>query len=328
MAFDTAGNIYVVTEETLQIQKYSASGVLLAEWGGATTYNGSALNGPSAIAVSSTGGVYVTDLFNHRVVKFSPDGAYQSTFGTLDSEGDGGSVLDGGQFQSPVAIVVDRDDNVYVLDYDTGFVQKFTPGQAWSSQWGGPALYGTANVAISEPHGLTISPGATQYIYVADRGNDRCLKFATNGSFQAGYDWGSSGTLDGQFTGPFSIAVDSSGTIYVSDRNPLNEYGDRIQKFDGSMSPVTWLATWGGRSETEAGAIAGPFGICFDSTGRLLVVDIVSLATSSWRTSEMRACRSSMRRATSSRSSVSPEQEAARSAGPSPWRWTRTATSQ
>jgi DNA-binding beta-propeller fold protein YncE len=38
--------------------------------------------------------------------------------------------------------------------------------------------------------------------------------------------WGSNGTGDGQFDGPFGIAIDSSGNVYVTDYNH-----DRIQVF-------------------------------------------------------------------------------------------------
>jgi hypothetical protein len=41
--------------------------------------------------------------------------------------------------------------------------------------------------------------------------------------------WGSPGSGDSQFGGPYGLAVDSSGNIYVADMN-----NNRIQKF-GSM---------------------------------------------------------------------------------------------
>jgi DNA-binding beta-propeller fold protein YncE len=54
--------------------------------------------------------------------------------------------------------------------------------------------------------------------------NDRIQKFTADGTFIA--SWGSSGTGNGQFHDPDSIAIDSSGNVYVADWD-----NNRIQVF-------------------------------------------------------------------------------------------------
>ena len=52
--------------------------------------------------------------------------------------------------------------------------------------------------------------------------------------------WGSAGSGNGQFsiyTGPWDVAVDGSGNVYVADTG-----NHRIQKFDANG---TFLTTWG-----------------------------------------------------------------------------------
>jgi hypothetical protein len=60
-----------------------------------------------------------------------------------------------------------------------------------------------------------------------ERGRIFFQKFTSDGSFIT--KWGSNGTGDGQFSYAGSVAVDSSGNVYVADV-------DRVQKFtsDGS----------------------------------------------------------------------------------------------
>src|SRR3954447_13542169 len=48
-------------------------------------------------------------------------------------------------------------------------------------------------------------------------------------SIQFVKQWGSQGSMDGEFSNPYHVATDSSGNVYVADAG-----NDRIQKFDSS----------------------------------------------------------------------------------------------
>lgn len=69
-------------------------------------------------------------------------------------------------------------------------------------------------------------------------GNSRVVKFDAGGNYVTA--WGTRGIGNGEFNGVHAVATDSSGRIYVADRN-----NDRIQVFDANG---THLATWGGVS--------------------------------------------------------------------------------
>ena len=68
----------------------------------------------------------------------------------------------------------------------------------------------------------------------------------------------------GQFKEPSDVATDSSGNVYVSDRN-----NHRVQKFD---SEGFFLAQWGGMGSGD-GQFVFPEGIATDSAGNVYVAD-------------------------------------------------------
>ena len=76
--------------------------------------------------------------------------------------------------------------------------------------------------------------------------------------------WGSPGARDGQFSVIEGVAVDGSGSVYVTDSE-----NQRVQKFD---STGNLLAKWGS-SGTLNGRFNGPAGIAVDGSGHVYVAD-------------------------------------------------------
>ena len=69
------------------------------------------------LAADGTGNIYALGTFNDAVFKFSPDGRYQTRFGSTGDQP--------GQFRAPDAIAVDNQGRVYVSDFKG--VQIFDP---------------------------------------------------------------------------------------------------------------------------------------------------------------------------------------------------------
>jgi DNA-binding beta-propeller fold protein YncE len=62
------------------------------------------------------------------------------------------------------------------------------------------------------------------FVYIADSGNNRILKFDENGKQIT--KWGSSGTGEGQMMNPISITVDARGFVYIVEKD-----NSRVQLF-------------------------------------------------------------------------------------------------
>lgn len=72
---------------------------------------------------------------------------------------------------------------------------------------------------------------------VAEFGNDRIQSFTNTGVYVT--QWGTPGNGDGQFSRPYSIAIDAAGDIYVAEIG-----NNRVQKF-GVLPTPTKAASWG-----------------------------------------------------------------------------------
>ncbi len=220
----------------------------VTKWGSKGSGDGQ-LYEPYGIAVSSNGYVYVSESANHRIQKFSGNGAFITKWGSY------GSGI--GQFHYPFDIAVSSDGYVYVADRDNHRVQKFSDDGTFITQWGS---YGSGNGQFNRPRGIAVSSDG--YVYVSEQNNHRIQKFSENGTFIT--KWGSFGSGNGQFDEPRGIAVSSDGYVYVTEWN-----NHRVQKFSENG---TFITKWGSYGSGD-GEFSSPRGITASSIGHVYVLD-------------------------------------------------------
>jgi DNA-binding beta-propeller fold protein YncE len=191
--------------------------------------------------------VYVADIGNHRIQKFTSTGNYLTRWGISGSGN--------GQFQSPSGVAVDAVGHVYVADTENHRIQKFESDSTYLTQWG---TEGAENGQFDHPSGVAVDSSGN--VYVVDTGNHRIQRFDSEG-----YDtqWGTYGSGDGQFSSPQGVAVDGSGNMYVVDTG-----NHRIQKFDSGGYSTQW-GTYG----SGDGQFIFPSGAALDDSGNVYVAD-------------------------------------------------------
>ena len=168
----------------------------------------------SSVAVDSAGEVYVF----HRGNKADPLVVFDAKGKFLRSWGKG-------LFGNPHGLRVDPKGNVWVTDNGDHQVMQFTRQGKLLLTLGVKGSAGTDDKRFNRPTDVAFSPDG-KFFYVADGyGNSRVVKFTIDGKFVM--TWGKPGTAPGQFNTVHSVAVDSRGTVYVSDRE-----NNRIQIFD------------------------------------------------------------------------------------------------
>jgi DNA-binding beta-propeller fold protein YncE len=101
------------------LQKFSEfqNGTLIEVIGASGELQGE-FDNPYSVDVDSEGNIYVSDVNNHRIQKFSGNGDFISTFGN-ESEGNG-------LFIEPEGIDVDSEGNIYVVDTGKFRIQVFS----------------------------------------------------------------------------------------------------------------------------------------------------------------------------------------------------------
>ncbi len=187
---------------------------------------------PTGIAVAPDGHVYVSDGWNNRICRFTPDGKFVASFG--------GAGSGPGKFQGPDHLQFSpTNGDLYVTDKNNHRIQRFTESGAFVLQWGS---FGTGPGQFAAPWGIHVDSAGD--VWVVSREQTRLQKFTENGVFLT--QWGIPGTGFGQFLKPHGIATDEAGNIYVSDVERHD-----IQKFDAFGE---YLLEWG-----SPGSLPGQF---------------------------------------------------------------------
>lgn len=188
---------------------------------------------PYAVAIDSTGSVYVADISDHSIRKISTTGAVTTLAGTPGSFG----LIDGtgssARFRGPRALTVDAAGTVYVADTGNRKVRKITAAGV------------VTTIANTSPFGELngIAVHSDGQLYLVDGGAVKRLDPNT-GTVTTIAGQAVSGLLNGQGTAakflvPFALAIDAAGNLYVCD------HGNHVVRKVTPSGAVTTLAGTG-----------------------------------------------------------------------------------
>lgn len=233
IAADSAGNLYIADVDNNTIRKVSPAGLVETLAGTAGQSGGidgpgalATFSSPIAIAIDTSGNLYVADSGNSTVRKVTAGGAVSTFAGAAGQAGSTDGIGAAARFSSPSGIATDSSGNVYVADAGNHNIRKITSvgavttfagsaGQAGSVDAVGPAA------RFNAPFGIAADP--TGVLYVADAGNSTVRVITPAGvvSTLAGAA-GEVGSTDGigataRFAHPLYVAVDPTGQVYVAD---------------------------------------------------------------------------------------------------------------
>jgi sugar lactone lactonase YvrE len=294
----TTATFHVVATSSLDSSKSSSAAVTVTslapsthtmvlfagDVGGSGNVDGTAIaarfDAPQGVAVDAGGTAFVADYNNHTIRKITPGGTVTTFAGSPGQHG----AVDGqgaaARFYTPRGLCLDAAGNLYVAEQANRRIRKITPDGtvttlAGSGQIGSADGQGTA-ASFSSLYGLAIDGAGN--LYATDTGNYTIRKITPSGlvSTLAGSP-GQSGHVDGQggaarFMGPFGIAADAGGTVYVAD---INDQTIRVVSPTGTVTTLAGSANQNGSADGTGSAARfnGPYGIAVAPDGRVLVTD-------------------------------------------------------
>jgi len=276
---------------------------------GINRVQGVELFAPFAIALDDRDGhlhLYVADTRNHRVMAWEDARSYQigdSPALILGQPGPSSSIVLGigvKGFDRPVSLAVDPvTGNLYVADFGNNRVLRFLSPFRNRSRVEPDSVYGQAdfNARNANPAGVAknsmrgpqaVAFDAAGNLWVADTGNNRVLRFSapildtTNPDADlvvgqtdfggGGPDRSGAGVSGAGFNEPAGLAFDAQNNLYVADF--LNT---RVLKFAPPYATAAQVfgepdfKSRGVPSTASNQTLAGPAGICVDSSGNLYV---------------------------------------------------------
>ncbi len=176
------GTVYVSDTWNHRIQRFSAEGEFLSQWGffgqGETPF---ALWGPRDIAIDSQGQVFVSDTGNKRVVVYDADGNYLTQVQIMAADGTGGYIpflnwdvvaWYGQSLDNKPYVAVDTEGNLYISDPEGYRILHFTRTGTFVDYFGD---YGNSLGTFNLPTGLAVD--AQGGLWVVDSGNNRVMHF-------------------------------------------------------------------------------------------------------------------------------------------------------
>ena len=293
VAVDSAGNVYMADSGHHRIRKIDTSGNISTYAGtgtaGFTGDGGPAtsarLNTPLGISIDSSDNLYIAEGNNSRIRKVATDGTITTVAGSSAGfSGDGGAATSA-QINSPFGVVAGSGGVFYIADTGNQRIRKVDgsgnittvagTGSAGSSGDTGAATSAQINTPMS---GAIDSSGN---YYFADYGNSKIRKVDTGGTITtvagtgiSGFSGDNGAATSAQLNSPRSVAVDSTGNVYIADTS-----NSVIRKVDTSGTITSIAGTGGSSGFSGDGGVAtsaqlsSPQGVAVNSSGTVYIGD-------------------------------------------------------
>lgn len=279
VAFDSSGNMYIADSANNVVRKVSGGTITTLAGTGTAGYAGdkgpatsAELSNPTGVAVDSMGNVYIADA-NNQVIRMVATSGEITTFAGNNVPGYQGDLgpANEAELNVPVAVAVDKSNNVYIADANNNAIRMVTSG----------TITTVANTTAYLSHPDAVAVDAAGDIFVADTGNERIVEFANTtynfitiaGNGEPGFAGDDGPAVKAEMLDPKGVAVDAQGYVYIADT-----YNSRIRKvgLDGTITTIagTGMPSYGGEGQYATTApMQFPCAVTIDPSGNVYIAD-------------------------------------------------------
>lgn len=276
LIFNPGGSLLFTDAFNSRVRTVSGT-ILKTRAGGFIGDGGSALSAalvvPEAIAFDRSGNYYIADAGGNRIRKVNTAGNITTLAGTGISgySGDNGPA-NMATLYFPSGVAVDGAGNIFIADTDNNVIRKVNASTHNISTFATNANFSSL---------WNMAADSAGNIYVADNGTCVIWKLTPAGSvsvaagtiFACGYAGDRGPASSAQLDGPYGVAVDGRGNIFIGDSG-----NNRIRKVSAT-GIITTIAGDGNCGFTGDGGpsataeLCFPEGIAVDSAGNVTFAD-------------------------------------------------------
>ena len=261
---DKDGNTYVADFDNNRIRKIAVGTNIITTVAGSGigSYGGDGgpatnayLQGPSGVAVSNDGSLYIADRLNNRIRKVDGVTGIITTIagnGLSGYAGDGGPAISA-RIYWPTDVKLDASGNLYITDRNNHRIRRVDATTGIISTVAGDGFGGFIGDGVPATSTSLYYPVRTALdlsgnLYISDAFNYRVRKVdATSGIISTVVGTGFSGfggdnglAINASVSYPFGLAVDISGDLYLSDWD-----NHRVRKITAATGIITTVAGTG-----------------------------------------------------------------------------------
>jgi sugar lactone lactonase YvrE len=296
VAVDAHGNIFLADFNNNVVREVTAAGKIITFAGnGQIGYSGDGgpataaeFDRPEGVAVDSAGNLFIADGGNNVIREVNASTGIITTVagnGHPGYSGDGGPAT-AARLYAPYATAVDAAGDLFIADNGNSVVREVSAatGDITTVAGNGTVGYtgdgGPATAAeLADPDGLAVSGNN---LYISDTGRYVVRKvdlksgiittFAGTGT--GGYSGDGGPATAAKLDGPYQIAVDTSGDLFIADTD--NNVIREVSAATGTISTVAGNGTEGYSGDggpATAAELNLPNGIAVDAAGDLFIAD-------------------------------------------------------
>ena len=224
--YDPDRHLWVIDDLLHVVYKISQEGKVVQQFGerGVRGRGPNTFSRPTSVGFLPDGHFFITDGYTGtRVAKFAPDGTFVKDWGMApeDPQNPGPN-----EWWAVHGIAVSQDGRLFVTDRNNQRMQVFDGDGNFLTMWYLREDHWPAGVR-SRPYAHDIfvdRKDGKEYLWVADGGTYRILKYDLDGNFI--YGWGQPGSEPGRFAGPHGMSADDEGNLYIGE-----VFNGRVTKF-------------------------------------------------------------------------------------------------